>query len=231
MKKALITIAILLLALMGQAQIKVHDNGHVSLGCLTQAFGVQVLPSGYTYFRTQINDDYSWANLSMANKSTQKHWIVENQYNPKQKGKKQFYVLGDGQVHSTATYITEIQSGSSKEDGTPINGTEALNAILSTNGYYYEIDAQITPEEIENNENVDVEAVGGMIADLQKKTIGLSGENLADVMPDAVRIDSEARLCINYNAVVTMLVEAMKQQQAEIETLRQTMQENGLMEK
>lgn len=93
MKKVLITIAILLLALMGQAQIKVHDNGHVSLGCLTQAFGVQVLPSGYTYFRTQINDDYSWANLSMANKSTQKHWIVENQYNPKQKGKKQFYVL------------------------------------------------------------------------------------------------------------------------------------------
>lgn len=78
---------------------------------------------------------------------------------------------------------------------------------------------------------MDVEAVGGMIADLQKKTIGLSGENLADVMPDAVLIDSEARLCINYNAVVTMLVEAMKQQQAEIETLRQTMQENGLMEK
>jgi len=60
--------------------------------------------------------------------------------------------------------------------------------------------------------------------------VGLSGENLAGVFPDAVRTDPEARLCIDYNAVVTMLVEAVKQQQAEIELLRKTLEENGLLE-
>ena len=44
MKKTLFTLAIVLLAVAAQAQIKVHDNGHVSLGCLTHAFGVQVQP-------------------------------------------------------------------------------------------------------------------------------------------------------------------------------------------
>ena len=58
MKKALFTFAMVLVTLAAQAQIKVHDNGHVSLGCLTQAFGVQVQPSGYTYFHTQ--SDAEW---------------------------------------------------------------------------------------------------------------------------------------------------------------------------
>ena len=120
---------------------------------------------------------------------------------------------------------------SSKEDGTPINGRDALNAILGTNGYYYETPPLITPEEIENNEYVNEAAINGMIADLEKKSIGLSGENLSMLMPDAVRTDTEGRLCIDYNAVVTMLVEAMKQQQEEIEALRQALQENGLLQK
>lgn len=231
MKKALFTLAIVLLTLGAQAQIKVHDNNWVSIGCLNGNFGLQVTPSNYTYFRTQINDNYSWANLSMANNSTQKHWIVENQYDPKHLGTHQFFVTGDGHVHSTATYITEIRGISSKEDGTPINSRDALNAILGTNGYYYETPPQITPEEIENNEYVNEAAVNGMIADLEKKSIGLSGENLSALMPDAVRTDTEGRLCIDYNAVVTMLVEAMKQQQEEIEALRQALQENGLLQK
>ena len=157
--------------------------------------------------------------------------FVENQYDPKHLGTHPFFVTGDGHVHSTATYITEIRGISSKEDGTPINGRDALNAILGTNGYYYETPPLITPEEIENNEYVNEAAINGMIADLEKKSIGLSGENLSMLMPDAVRTDTEGRLCIDYNAVVTMLVEAMKQQQEEIEALRQALQENGLLQK
>ena len=61
MKKSLITLAIVLLAMAGRAQIKVHDDNWVSIGCLNGSFGLQVTPSGYTYSRTQISDSYSWA--------------------------------------------------------------------------------------------------------------------------------------------------------------------------
>ena len=106
----------------------------------------------------------------------------------------------------------------------------ALSTIIGINGYYYDEDNPYTPEEIENNEYVSEEAVEGMINDLEKSKVALSAENLAEVFPDAVRTDSEARLYIDYNAVVTILVEAVKQQQSQIELLRKALEENGLME-
>ena len=81
------------------------------------------------------------------------------------------------------------------------------------------------------NEYINEEAVEGMMLDLGKKGIGLSGDNLAEVLPEAVRTDPEARLCINYQAIVTMLIEAVKEQQNEIERLQQILEENGLMRK
>lgn len=227
MKKALFTLSILLLAAAANAQIKVHDNNWVSIGCLNGNFGLQVTPGGYTYFRTENNNNYSWVNLSVADNSTQKHWIVKSEYGNNHT--QLFYVSGNGYVHSTANYITQINVPS-KGNMEPISGREALTAVLGINGYYYDTDPQIMPEDIENSEYVSEEAVDGMIADLEKKSVGLSGENLAEVLPDAVRMDTEARLCIDYNAVVTMLVEAVKQQQAEIKSLRQVLEENGLIE-
>lgn len=73
MKKTLLTFAIVLITLATQAQIKVLDNGHVSLGSLTNNYGVQVGPNGYTFFRTQNNMPYGWGNLSIANNFHQKH--------------------------------------------------------------------------------------------------------------------------------------------------------------
>lgn len=160
----------------------------------------------------------------------QKHWIVEDQYD--NAGSHLFYVYGNGIIHSTANFIIPIPVNKTTRDNLePIYGEDALSAILGINGYYYTLDSQTTPEDIENNEHVNEEAVEGMIADIGKRSLGISADDLAEVLPDAVRTDPEARLCIDYNAVVTMLVEAVKQQQAEIESLRQTLEENGLLRK
>jgi len=77
---------------------------------------------------------------------------------------------------------------------------------------------------------VDPEAVEAILADTEKRTAGLSGSNLEEVFPEAVRTDPKNRLCIDYQSVVTMLVEAVKQQQEEIVLLRKTLEEHGLME-
>lgn len=57
MKKALLSLFIVLLAMTAQAQFKIHSDG-------------------YTSFRTNSFTSWSWATLSHANDSVQKHWIV-----------------------------------------------------------------------------------------------------------------------------------------------------------
>ena len=228
MKKAFITMAIVLMAVAAQAQIKVHDDNWVSIGCLNHQFGLQVTPTGYTYFRAQDSIDYCWATLSKANSFHQKHWIVENQFDSI--GRHMFFVYGNGHVYSEGYY--DIPHDKTKRnDAEAIDSRLALASIMGINGYYYEEDSHSTPEDIENNEYINEEAVEGMVLDLRKRGIGLSGDNLAEVLPDAVRTDPEARLCINYHAVVTMLIEAVKEQQNEIERLQQILEENGLTRK
>lgn len=236
MKKSLFTMAIVLMAIAAQAQFKVHSNNMVSIGGNNGDYGLQVTPNGYSYFRTQNFLDYSYATLSMANINHQKHWIVLNMYHtaPACYQKSMFYVLGNGCTFSKHYYT--ITSSELSDDclyaqsSKSVDGEDALSTILNLNAHYYEEEQSITAEEIENNENIDREAVEGMIGDLEKRIVALSAKNLSEVFPDAVRTDSEARLCIDYNAIVAMLVEAVKQQQTEINRLRETLEENGLLE-
>ena len=220
----------MLLAVAAQAQIKVHDDNWVSIGCLNGNFGLQVTPSGYIYYRTQSSSNFSWATLSMANQAKQKHWIVENHYNDSIHcvGKHMFFVYGNGSVHYTS--LACIDNNKCLDDSRTINSEDALSTILNINGYYFGENDSTTPEEIENSEYINSEAVAGMINDLEKNRVALSADNLVEAFPDAVRTDPEARLCIDYNAVVTMLVEAVKQQQTEITLLRKTLEENGFLE-
>lgn len=233
MKKALFTFAIVLLAVAAQAQLKIHDDNWVSIGCLNGNFGLQVTPNGYTYMRTQSNKEYGWANLSMANTIHQIHWIVQNQYRTDTlcNGKFMFYVYGNGSAFATGYYTANCPHNCVYlDDAESVDSDVALSTILGITANYYEENPSITPEEIENNEYIDKEAVDGMIGDLGKRTVGLSAENLAEVFPDAIRTNPQATLCINYNAVVAMLTQAVKEQQAQIELLRKILEENGLME-
>jgi len=215
-----------------EAQIKVNNDNSVNIGSLNGYFGVTIDSDGTAHFRTQDNSNYGWANYSLANNYNQKHWIVENLYNsdPSCLRKHMFYVMGNGCVVSTNQYTLSYSNNClfTNNRGN-IDGNEALSTIINLDGYYYENEQTMSAEEIENCVFVDDEAVGGMIADLEKSTVGLSAENMLKVFPDAIRTDPQARLCIDYNAVVTMLVEAVKQQQIEIESLRTTLQKNGLL--
>jgi hypothetical protein len=88
----------------------------------------------------------------------------------------------------------------------------------------------ITPDEIENSEEVSPEALAGILNDIERsKTIGLDVEALEEVLPEAVRHAPDGKVGINYNAVVTVLVEAFKEQQAKIEQLESVLRENGLL--
>ena len=121
-----------------------------------------------------------------------------------------------------------IQQNDSRAGAEQINSEEALATVLQMKGFLYEENNMLTEEEIQENEYVREEAKEEMIKDLRKKTAALSAENLASVFPDADRTNPDNHTCIDYQAVITMLDEAVKQQQEEIEFLRMALEENGL---
>lgn len=229
MKKALFTLAIVLLALTAQAQFKIHSNGHVSLGCLTTSYGAQVQPNGYVYFKPQYTGSYTWAEGAFTRDAHQKQWVVINNYDQNNLSKHMFYVYGNGYAHATGYYTISTLSGSRRDTPEPIQGEQALQAILSLKGFYFSEDKP-SQEDIESSEYVQEEAKIGMIGDLEKRAVGFMAQNVEESIPEAVRTDPEARLCINYQTIVTMLTEAVKQQQQEIELLRKALEDNGLLE-
>ena len=108
---------------------------------------------------------------------------------------------------------------------------KSLALLSGLNGYYYDInDFDGFEPDFVNNPNIAPEAVEGMMEDLKiDKALGLSVDDLEEVLPEAVRHDPEGMVYINYSAVVPVLVEAFKEQQARIEQLEAILKENGLL--
>lgn len=204
--KKLLTLAIVLLAVAAQAQIKVHDNGHISIGSLTQAFGIQVQPSGYTYFRTQSSEEWSWATLSYANHMKQKHWIVEN---PSLTNNRHvFFVTGDGYVYKKGSYRAVV--------GRPSARIEDAGAVLDQiTGQWY------IPEE---------EGSKGLAGFEEGRRPAVSAEEVKAVLPEAVTTDDKEQLYVDYEALTVFLIEALKEQRQETELLRKALEEHGLIE-
>lgn len=235
MKKALITFSFVLFAMVAQAQIKMHSSGRISFQSLidSPAYGVTINPApswetnfnGDVFFRQEgifiknVNS-YGWMNSAKANGNYALTWIVTPDWNTLN-----FYVRGDGIAYATNHYTIINNSGHAK-GMEAIDGEEAISILSGLNGYYFKPEEQEIPD-LENNENVDPEAVEAMYADFEKRTAALSGSNLEEVFPEAVRTDPKNRLCIDYQSVVTMLVEAVKEQQREIEELRTALEKVG----
>ena len=228
MKKTLITLAIVLLAVVAQAQIKMHSNGRITFQSLVNSndYGITMEPApswstsfnGSVHFKDdaifrKIVNNYEWMDCALVNTDKALTWVVTPDWSSAT-----FYVRGDGIAYATNHYTIQNNSGHSKGSES-IDGEEALSIVTGLNGYYYDPEEQEIPV-LEGNENVDPEAVEAMYADFGKRTAGLSGRNLEEVFPEAVRTDPQNRLCIDYQSVVTMLVEAVKEQQHEIEELR-----------
>ena len=244
MKKSLITIAIVLLAVAVQAQIKMHSNGLLTFQTLSTNAGQGVSigpgPDWITNFNGNVHfnnsaffnknpNDYGWINCAYATHGYAAAWVIAYpNWNTTT-----FFVYANGDAYARHHYLI---SGSLSEErakrgeSEAINGSDALQIVTGLKGYYHAPEEQEIPD-LENNEFVAPEAVEAMYADFGKRSVGLSGDDFVEAFPEGVRTDPQNRLCISYSSVVTMLVEAVKEQQREIEELRSTLEENGLMKK
>lgn len=232
MKKVLLTLAVVLLTVAAQAQtqtsFKVHNDGRISLQSATTSYGIQIPTNGVMSIEPNITSAYDITSISKLRHLLAKALVVKVIEGATVPTYQSFYVFGNGNVFTYGSYLTYSPPESLKNNRS-IEGASEL--VMGMNGYF--MDSKefegITPEDFENNENIIPEAVEGLLKDLERnKTVGMYAKELEAVLPEAVRHTAEGGMAINYNAVVTVLVEAFKEQQAKIEHLETILRENGL---
>lgn len=223
---------ILILALFGlfgisNAQIKLHSNGQISFQSTTTTGGVQIDASGKSSFEPDNSESFTYLTMAKAQSSLVKVWCIDYRTNPPTNPRNRFYVTGIGNVYSNGVY--SIIPGNDNKGHYPIENASDLLSTL--NGYYFdnhEFDG-FEPDFIDNP-NIAPEAIEGLMKDLNiDKSLGLSVDDLESVLPEAIRHDPEGMVYINYSALVPVLVEAFKEQQAKIEQLEEVLKKNGLL--
>jgi len=191
-----------------KAQIKLHNDGHVSLGSLTKDYGIQIQPNGYSYFHSRLNTEWSWATLSYSNDSLQKHWIVANLDDPNP-GRHTFFVTGHGYVYKNGT----LQRSDARFQHDEQQIEDASNVLDQITGIWY-----VPTEEGDETRNKTA------------RRAGVSAQEVEKVLPEAVAADEDGVLYVDYEALTVFLIEAVKEQHKEIETLQKTLQSHGLLE-
>ena len=204
--KKLITLAIVLLAVAAQAQMKVHNDGHVSIGTLSAAWnvGMQCYPE-CTHFNSLNTDDWNWVTIASTNALNAKCWIVSY---PGNKHDHRFFVRGDGWVYKRGDWrAADAGLLSSQEDI-----LDAGSLIDQITGVWY---TPADEEGLERKEN---------------RCVGIVAQKLESVLPEAVTTDENGKMYIDYDALTVFLIEALKEQRRETELLRKALEEHGLIE-
>ena len=210
------------------AQIKMHDDGHLTFQSLTKHNGIQIDLVGRTSFEPELNASFSRLAKTKAYNRYIKTWIVEYAGAPLETSLGDYYyVTGWGDVYYSHEY--QIQSGNNSKGHYPIE--KPSEVLSSLTGYFYDNNEHegFEPDFIDNP-NVKPEAVEGLMKDLEiNKSLGLDAESLELALPEAIRHDPDGRVCIGYSAIIPVIVEAFKEQQREIEALKKVLEENGLL--
>lgn len=189
-----------------KAQIVMHESGQISLQENTDDWtkGIQVFQRGVVFFNTRQTHDFHWVTAATPGNLTGKCWIVTS---PTSKYTHNFYVEGDGDVFRTGGCYQRIINPPGLDEMVTGSG-DILNGI---NGVYYN----------PTNENSDRRK--------EDRRIGVYAEEVEKVLPEAVTRDENDLLYVDYNALTVVLIEAYKEQKAEIELLRKTLEEHGLL--
>lgn len=94
----------------------------------------------------------------------------------------------------------------------------ALGKVMQLNGVRY----QYKPNTIEEEEAYDTIAGNGY-------RFGLLAQEVEQVLPEVVTTFPDGRMAVSYTDFIAILIEAVKQQQKEIDTLKQALIDNNLM--
>ena len=153
-------------------------------------------------------------------------------YVVRRSGQFTFYVTGDGNVYSKGSLLTASDE-SYKENISSINNS--LNTIRQMRGVTYKLKEQADESTITNTLQSDVssrdtlsarspvpvEIVNKIKAEKKRKKAGFIAQELEEIFPEAVYTLPNGKKAIAYSEIIPLLVEAIKEQQNEIDELKQ----------
>ena len=139
-----------------------------------------------------------------------------------------FYVAGDGSVYSKGSILTASDE-SYKENISSINNS--LNTIRQMRGVTYKLKEQaaetvatantlqndVSSDTLSSQSPVPVEIVNKIKAEKKRKKSGFIAQELEEIFPEAVYTLPNGKKAIAYTEIIPLLVEAIKEQQNEID--------------
>lgn len=125
------------------------------------------------------------------------------------------FFIANGWLYVEQGYYTGSDT-TLKRNIQPIDA--ALEKVMQLNGVRY----QYKPNTIEEEEAYDTIAGNGY-------RFGLLAQEVEQVLPEVVTTFPDGRMAVSYTDFIAILIEAVKQQQKEIDTLKQALIDNNLM--
>ena len=96
-----------------------------------------------------------------------------------------------------------------------------LNKLLSLDGVSYDFDPTLKMKFIGYNESSPIQADSVLLTNVKKEAkMGFIAQDLQKIFPNLVREDDMGFLSIDYMGLIPVVVEAMKEQQTQIENLQ-----------
>ncbi|WP_455587060.1 tail fiber domain-containing protein [Bacteroides sp.] len=145
-----------------------------------------------------------------------------------------FQVFGDGSVYAKGGYLTASDERY-KENIVGIDN--GLNLVKKMRGVTYTLKGQInnnsttdkailqktsfSNDSIDIQSDISIEIMNKMQAEKKRRKVGFIAQELEKIFPEAVYTTTEGTKAIAYSEIIPLLVEAIKEQQKEIDELKQ----------
>lgn len=224
MKKLFLSIVILTSIISVNAQLKVESDGavligskmHLECGPSYSHFYVNSSQSQGLKFLNSTGKMYSYSSsspsfISTSTSSTQKHLCVMDP-----SGYFKFWVLGNGSVYAINTYITS--DSTKKKDVEPI--IDAIDKVRKIKGVTYNLKDNSEHPHSSLWENVETGMPLDGESSPEDRNAGVFSQDVKKVLPEAVRTLEDGSEVVSYNDLVALLIEAVKEQQIQIEELQ-----------
>lgn len=134
-----------------------------------------------------------------------------------------FYVKGDGHVWTRQGFLTS-SDGEFKTNIEDITG--ALSKVKKLRGVTYNrkytIDSLVFKNDQFGNDSIV------QIEKLEPKEYGLIAQEVERIVPEVVQTMHDSTLAISYSSIIPILIEAIKEQQRQIDELQNTIEQREL---
>lgn len=193
----------------GVERMRINNTGNVCIGIASAQSTYKLYVSGFTRFKptsidngividnigyngkSTISPEYGW-NANLGDVETNRLWAV---------------IACD---HIFYNQITDMSPDSKKINIRPVE--DALSKIMRLNGIIYDVAASAFPD---TDETFQMELV-----EKNKNRYGFLVEDMSLICPDVVSEYADQQSGIDYFEIIPILVEAMKDQQAQIDELQ-----------